>query len=691
MKIKLPKVALLVIGALAFPAAALFAADQRSYTAANVALSIDGVPYDGLLALQGGEFVADIVTENATAGAVPKKHVSNVHIAPITVDLEYAPTNALVGLLNDFLTNRPTTHTVGITRLDFNKQPAAGSFEALNATLIAADFGEFSGDSKVAAHFTLVFQPEQVRAVSPAAGGAPKSNPKSKNALASNFRFSMDPLPGNRVAKVAGLTVKRTLSADAIGIFREPSAHPAMIEFTNLLLEVSYADIAPWDNWANDYMVAGHHLESDEKSATLTLLAPNMKDPIMAFQFTHVGLVRLARQPFERASDKVQRFEVELYYEGMAVTTTGMEAAGGTSGTSAPPGTTTATTATAAPPAGSTATASDTVADPIGATALPAGGKVLDPNLTSGIGPLGAAAAGTNPVLVAAQPPAIAAPPTSKLGVAPAARTIPAGTAGAVGTSPTSLAAAATNPADQGARDPVDCPRIDGLLRKSYYSSHAESSLEEDATYSTKLAIDDVVAKYDEALKSAGWEETRKSESGNAADFTHYYRLVWTKTVQTIDLKLTQTKGGAEVSLTVSANRVGVLSALAAALKGINPDVAPAEGSPADQGARDPADFPRISRSVRKSYSAYGSAKAPEETAVYRAKLPIIQAEGFFVNRLRDADWEQNIRRESGDPFGGSHEIGINWKLSRRSARISLKEIEPEITEISLYLSTTAP
>ena len=145
MKIKLPKVALLVIGALAFPAAALFAADQRSYTAANVALSIDGVPYDGLLALQGGEFVADIVTENATAGAVPKKHVSNVHIAPITVDLEYAPTNALVGLLNDFLTNRPTTHTVGVTRLDFNKQPAAGSFEAQNATLIAADFGEFSG------------------------------------------------------------------------------------------------------------------------------------------------------------------------------------------------------------------------------------------------------------------------------------------------------------------------------------------------------------------------------------------------------------------------------------------------------------------------------------------------------------------------------------------------------------------
>lgn len=139
----------------------------------------------------------------------------------------------------------------------------------------------------------------------------------------------------------------------------------------------------------------------------------------------------------------------------------------------------------------------------------------------------------------------------------------------------------------------------------------------------------------------------------------------------------------------IDTKRVGILTSLAAALKGVATEAAPADGSPNDQGARDPADFPRIARSVRKSYVSSGTVKAPEENVTYRAKASMVQAEAFFVNQLSKNDWEQSVRREKGDPLGGTHEISMNWSLGRRAVRIFLKEIEPGITEINAQLSTS--
>jgi hypothetical protein len=248
-----------------------------------------------------------------------------------------------------------------------------------------------------------------------------------------------------------------------------------------------------------------------------------------------------------------------------------------------------------------------------------------------------------------------------------------------------------TDPQDQGAREPADFPRIAGLRRVSYTSYAGESKLDESANYETKLPIAEVASGYEQALKEAGWTQTYKSESGSATDHTLYKHLKWTKTVQGADLRLSQTKeGGTTLELTTDATRAGILSAITASLKGIDPGVT-AEASPADQGTKDPADFPRMAKSVRRSYRNSGTATAPFEVVVYRAKLPIHQVEGFYVNHLNDAEWEQLTRRERGDPLSAEHEIIHTWTRGARNVKVTLLEVEPAITQISLELSVSAP
>jgi hypothetical protein len=246
--------------------------------------------------------------------------------------------------------------------------------------------------------------------------------------------------------------------------------------------------------------------------------------------------------------------------------------------------------------------------------------------------------------------------------------------------------------ADQVARDLSNFPHVDGLVKKSYASSQGESSSDENANYSSTLNSDAVAAKYESMLKDAGWEEISRSESGDASAYTHFVRRQWKKSSQSADIRITQTKtNGSDIYVATKNSRVGILSATANAMKQINPDTAPAAGSPNDQGARDPANFPRIAGSVRRSYAASGSAAAPHEDAAYRAKVPIAQVEAFYVNRLSKSDWEQSERRETDDADGANHQITLIMNLGRTSATIYLKEIQPEITDITIMSATSAP
>ncbi|MEI6105802.1 MAG: hypothetical protein WCR49_02210 [Opitutae bacterium] len=646
MNSSLGKITLVALASFCLWPVFMLGAEQRTYTAGRFKLSIDGIAYNSVRSWEGAGVIGDVAVENATVGGLSKKHISSIHYAPLIIEFNYEDSAAFFTLINDLLTNKSSSHAVSITELDFNYKASGPSLEILNAALLEVDFSKFDGSSKDPVRFTLVFQPGQVQAGTPNAGQPPPKT-GARAALASNFKFELGALPCNRVATVSAFTAKRGTKMDNV-------------EFSNLVLTISKADYAAWQSWSDSFLVKGKNEDGDEKSATLTFLGPDMKAVLQTVQFSHVGLVRLSAAASEVGNERISRFEAELYCEGAMIMTSGTSAAG--TETPKPPAATTPETT----PAG------DKPADP---TPVPEPAKT-EPAAT----PPDAATTGAK--ATEGEPPK----PTPTAPVKEGATPPPA----IAGTTSPAYVPTAGDPTDQAVRDPRDFLRIEGLVRKSYESGDWESTSEETAGYVSKRPIDEILKSYEEALKKAGWEELRKSDSGNTKDLTRYYHLQYAKTVQSADFRLYQNKsGGTDITVQIETKRVGILSAIAKALQGVGAE-AVAESSPNDQGARDPADFPRIARSVRKSFESSGTAKAPEETVVYRAKATMLQAEGFFVNQLNKSDWEQSVRREKGDPLGGTHEISMNFAKGRRSVRIFLKEIEPGITEINAQLSTAA-
>jgi len=696
----LPLVSLALVSAVLAPAA-----DQRTYTSSSFQVLIDGVPYDNVRSYSGGEFVADIVTEASSGSAAPKKHVANMRAKPLQVVFSPTDSAGLAALVNEALGNPSTRHTVTVVTATYGGQTKTAT-DYLNSTVTGLSTTAFDGAVKDLASLTLTFEPEQVRAATPPTT-SPGLGSKTKTPLASNFRFSLDGLPSTRVATVAALSAQRASTTDSIGILREPTASVGKLTLANLVITVSAADLAPWQAWADSWMVQGHHLEADEKNASLTLLAPDMTTTVLPISFSHVGLVRLSPPTNSVNNSSVAKFEVELYFESASVST-GITSSSTTSSTnsgtppSTPPATSpTASTPAATSPAATTDSTPGTSPNSDAATSQTSGTATStssNPNATSGAststGTTSTPATSTKDLTPATLNPA--RQPTASTTLTPRATELTPVAKSPLAAATTGTAAAATtptaggDPADQGARDPREFPRIEGLVRKSYTSFDREGTSEETVVYTAKAGIDDVLGRYESTMKSAGWEEARKNESGSANDLTHYYHLKWTKTVQEVDLRFTQTKsGGTELIIAVYSNRVGNLSALTAAMKDTATEAVAAEGSPNDMGARDPADFPRIARSTRKSYSASGNATSPDETAVYRAKVAIKSVEAFFVNQLSQSDWEQVDRRESGDPLGGTHDTTLRWTRGKRAVKIYLREIEPAITEITVWLSSS--
>jgi hypothetical protein len=130
-----------------------------------------------------------------------------------------------------------------------------------------------------------------------------------------------------------------------------------------------------------------------------------------------------------------------------------------------------------------------------------------------------------------------------------------------------------------------------------------------------------------------------------------------------------------------------VLAALAAGLAEAAAPAVAKGGSPNDLGDRDPADFPRPDRALRKSYNLYGKPPTQSEDVVYRAKLSIAAVEAFYVRELGGADWDRTLRSEFGDPLGGSHVITTEWKCGKRAVKILLREIDAGVTDITLSLA----
>ena len=290
---------------------------DRSFTSGRFALDVGGYNVGFLKKFSGMAMEADIVANDLGPDNEQKKHVSNI---------KWTAGKATVGI------------GMGKGMYDWIRQSFDKSYSMKNGWLVSGDFNykaqtrldfedalitevvvpKLDGSSKDAAYFDVTFEPERVRW---SKGGQEdiRSNigVKQKAWLCSNFRFEMEPLPTSRVASIDSFTWKCAIAADQIGIHREPTKHPAKVTVPDLKVAISMADHHAWAEDARKWFVDGMHEDGNEYTGRIVFLGPDMKKELGDITLTHIGFKKFSKDDLEANSEKIARFQVELYVEKM--------------------------------------------------------------------------------------------------------------------------------------------------------------------------------------------------------------------------------------------------------------------------------------------------------------------------------------------------------------------------------------
>ena len=150
------------------------------------------------------------------------------------------------------------------------------------------------------------------------AAGLRVFGPTQKAWLCSNFKVEIGGLPCARIATVDSFTWKCAVAADMVGIFRENTKHPAKVTVPDLKLGISYADHDAWAQAAKKWFIDGAHEEQHEMNGSITFLGPDMKKELGRIDLMNVGFKKFSDEDAEANSEKIKRFNVELYVEKMA-------------------------------------------------------------------------------------------------------------------------------------------------------------------------------------------------------------------------------------------------------------------------------------------------------------------------------------------------------------------------------------
>jgi len=280
------------------------ATTSRTFAAAQ-SCSINGADCPEVQSWSGGD-ISGTVVEVVENNAVTKKHIGQVGYEPILIKATPPLSAALSACLADLCAGRSGPVTLELSGSD------AKPLQAINAQLIEAQFAALEGSSKETYEIIFMFRADSVQPLAGTAKPAVKTA-KSLRALSSNYHFTLGNLDTNRVSSIAPFTITRVASTDTVGAMRDPSLQTGPTKCTNLEVVTSDASAVSWTAWRDDFLVRGNNADANELDGSLTLLGPDMKTPLLALQFSHVGIVRFAHNP--TINEAIMRSTATLYCE----------------------------------------------------------------------------------------------------------------------------------------------------------------------------------------------------------------------------------------------------------------------------------------------------------------------------------------------------------------------------------------
>ena len=290
-------------------------AEQRTYTAGRFSLDIAGYNVGYLKKFSGLAMESDVVANDTGPENIQKKHVANFKWTGGKATVGVGMGKGMYEWIKQSFSKGHSSKDGQFTSADFDYK-AQSKIEFYKALITGVTVPKLSGDSKDAAYFDIEFEPERVKW---SKGGGEviqgKFGQKQKQWLCSNFKIEIGKLPTTRVASVDSFTWKCAIAPDQLGGFNEPTKHPCKVTTPDLKLAISYADHQAWADWAYSWFISGNRHEKDEVDGAIIFLGPNLKDELGRIDLKNVGIKKFSDDDAEANSEKIKRFNVELYVE----------------------------------------------------------------------------------------------------------------------------------------------------------------------------------------------------------------------------------------------------------------------------------------------------------------------------------------------------------------------------------------
>jgi hypothetical protein len=288
----------------------------RSYVASKFALTLGGVQIGSLYSAAGGDAFGQVVTEKVGPDNIALKHLGGVAYEPITVVTDFH-SKALMNWIAESWKGKYTRQSGSILEIDYDYN-IRGEKEFFNAIIAETTLPALDAAAKDPARITVKLAPEYTRLKAGSGTKAGTSTEKtSARWLPSNFRFEMTGLDGSKVNKIDAITVRQTVTENAVGELRDYQKEPSAIDFPNLKITLASSSAQSWAAWHEDFVIKGNSEASKERSGAIVYLDPYMKTEYGRLNLSNCGIFKLSQEPVVAGAESISRMVAELYCERM--------------------------------------------------------------------------------------------------------------------------------------------------------------------------------------------------------------------------------------------------------------------------------------------------------------------------------------------------------------------------------------
>ena len=294
-------------------------ADKRAYSTGGVALELGGVHAGWLISAGGGDATADVVAEKLGTFTFRHKHLANVRYTDIRVTCGLDMEAGFWTWLADALASRQTRQDGALVFLDYDSTERRRlTFQHALVTQIG--FPALDAASKETARLAVRLSPELTHTQKPGAKtsyGKGFVSGKQKKWLPSNFRVTMPGLDLTKVSRVEALAVDVMTDVQAIGAARDYEHTASEVTVPDVELTVAESHAGDLRTWHQDFVISGNNDSSHEKTGSIEMLSPDLKDVLLRLDLTGVGIYALADVPVEANEEGIRRVKAKLYCEEM--------------------------------------------------------------------------------------------------------------------------------------------------------------------------------------------------------------------------------------------------------------------------------------------------------------------------------------------------------------------------------------